>query len=635
MTKKRVLFHSDFSRVKSGFGINAKAVLSHLYNTGKYEVFEYCCGNTKWSDSICGTTPWKSYGASPDDDGEIAHIQDPGARRMIHYGSWNIDRTIREIKPDVYIGCQDLWGMAGYWDKSWWNKIPCAIWTTLDSLPILPQAIEAAPKINNYWVWASFAEKALKKEGFNHVKTLPGMIDTKSFKPISKDDRLKLRRAFKIDDDCVIFGFVFRNQLRKLVGGLLQGLSEFNKTSKIKGKVLLHTNFSEGWNIPNYIKEFNIDPADVLTTYYCRACKNFYVVPYIGNGVECKICKTQNSSGNPTIVEGLDQKQLNLVYNLMDAYIHPMTSGGLEIPIAEAMLTGLPVATIPYSCGEEFTANKFVYPISYTTYRELGSNFIKATPVVSSIKSFMEKVAKNRELYKDYGNQGRTWALEYFNNDKIGKFIEDFIDKSTHSYDFNFSQKEKNSEYPNPDIQDDSEWLINLYKNILLMDETSQTEGVKHWIKKLEGGVSREQVYNYFIQEAVKFNLKDQKFDVKHFINKNDKKKLVYVIPGTWGDCVMSLNILKKLREDYEGWEIYVATKVEYNAVFEPFIGEYLDGLIPFHPVMMAFRYFEGGGHIDKIADIVFLPTILTQESSGYIHGGLDVNKLQRNTVEV
>ena len=35
--KKRVLFQSDFSLAKTGFGRNAKAVLSYLYALDEYE----------------------------------------------------------------------------------------------------------------------------------------------------------------------------------------------------------------------------------------------------------------------------------------------------------------------------------------------------------------------------------------------------------------------------------------------------------------------------------------------------------------------------------------------------------------------------------------------------------------------
>ena len=56
-----------------------------------------------------------------------------------------IDKIIEEEKPDVYIGIEDIWAFNEYTKKAWWNKINCMIWTTLDSLPILPEAEKMAP----------------------------------------------------------------------------------------------------------------------------------------------------------------------------------------------------------------------------------------------------------------------------------------------------------------------------------------------------------------------------------------------------------------------------------------------------------------------------------------------------------
>ena len=89
------------------------------------------------------------------------------------------------------------------------------VWTTLDSLPILPQAVQYAPKIKNYFVWASFAEKAFKEMGYDHVKTLRGSLDTETFYRMSDDERCQLRKFHDINQDDFIVGFVFRNQLRK------------------------------------------------------------------------------------------------------------------------------------------------------------------------------------------------------------------------------------------------------------------------------------------------------------------------------------------------------------------------------------------------------------------------------------
>ena len=46
MSKKKILYHSDFSLVNTGFGKAARLILTHLYKTGKYDIVHFCCGLT-------------------------------------------------------------------------------------------------------------------------------------------------------------------------------------------------------------------------------------------------------------------------------------------------------------------------------------------------------------------------------------------------------------------------------------------------------------------------------------------------------------------------------------------------------------------------------------------------------------
>ncbi len=48
---------------------------------------------------------------------------------------------------------------------------------------------EDAPKIENYWIWSSFATKALNEMGHKHVKTMHGCIDTSNFYRLSDEKR--------------------------------------------------------------------------------------------------------------------------------------------------------------------------------------------------------------------------------------------------------------------------------------------------------------------------------------------------------------------------------------------------------------------------------------------------------------
>ena len=107
--------------------------------------------------------PWKCRGSLP--PANESNSLNAEQQRIEGYGNTLVDRAISEFKPDVYIGIEDIWAFSGYSNKPWWNKVNTMIWTTLDSLPILPQAVDFAPKIKHYYVWSPFAERALNKMG--------------------------------------------------------------------------------------------------------------------------------------------------------------------------------------------------------------------------------------------------------------------------------------------------------------------------------------------------------------------------------------------------------------------------------------------------------------------------------------
>lgn len=627
--KLKICYHSSFSKLKSGFGRNTQAVLSYLWKTGKYDLVEYAAGPLTWTDERCKHVPWKCYGALPDNPRDLERVQDGALLRHIHYGAGNIDRVIQLEKPDLYIGAEDIWAFNGYWNKSWWDKFPCVIWTTLDSLPIYPLAIEAAGRCKNFWVWASFAEEALKGQGFDHVKTVSGAVGNEHFYPLPEETRKVFREASGIKEGEKVFGFVFRNQLRKLVGNLLEGLSLRLKEDP-SAKVLLHTSWAEptGWNIPEFIREFNIPEDRVLTTYVCANCRVFTVSEFKGVVAPCLSCSSPNTMITPNPQVGVTEEQMNIIYNIMDAYIHPMTSGGLEMPIIEAMLAGLPVATVPYSCGTEYTKNDFVYSLSYTTNRECSSNFIKANVDPQSIKSFMKKVSQKPEQYKSYGLKGREWARDFFSDERLGKFLEGFIDSlPENSYDYKFTREKRDEKYPLKDISDDAEWIMDMYSGILKMDEGHDSKGVQDWLESLRNGVSRKQIYDFFIETARRENQTDYPKVLADFIEDNGNKKICYTIPESLGDCFISLNVLKSIRDLYPDYDIYVCTKVENFQIFKP-LGWVK--LIPYSPEFENFQIWEGGGPNKGLVDIWFAPFFATQRFPAYTHNGLDIDVLQK-----
>ena len=161
--KKKILYHSDFALSKTGFGRNTKAILSYLYKTGKYEIVSLSGGLTVNHPEL-ERTPWKSYGSYPTSGPALEEANaNSDKSRLYSYGAFELDKVIELEKPDVYIGVQDFWGVDYAIEKPWFNRLNHVLWVTLDSLPLLPSAIAAAPKVKNYWVWSSFAEKEMHK----------------------------------------------------------------------------------------------------------------------------------------------------------------------------------------------------------------------------------------------------------------------------------------------------------------------------------------------------------------------------------------------------------------------------------------------------------------------------------------
>jgi glycosyltransferase involved in cell wall biosynthesis len=624
--KKKILFHSNYSRAFTGFGKNAKNILRYLFNTGKYEIIEAANGMPFESEETA-RQPWKSYGTLPPQQKlEQLKAQDPNIERSLGYGAGMIDELIKLVKPDIYIGVEDIWGFNGYWDKPWWSKINSIIWTTLDSLPILPDAINAAPKINNYYVWASFAEKALKGLGYDHVKTLRGCLDTSKFFKLQDEERIKLRKSCGLDDSFVI-GFVFRNQLRKSVPNLLEGFSLFRANNpQANAKLLLHTHWSEGWDIPRLLREKNI-PADlVYTTYFCHACNNYEVKPFTRQNIGCKFCGNPNSQVTTNVTAGVSDKQLNEVYNLMDVYCHPFTSGGQEIPIQEAKLAELITLVTNYSCGEDScTIESGGMSLDWTEYREPGTQFIKASTCPQSINQrltevyFMHPDKKNR-----IGQLARKWTIDNFSIEVIGKKLEEIFDSFPEvTYDFSFEEDQPNAKYTMPEIENNEDFIVDLYANILKEKIDKNHASCIEWTNQLKFGISKKQIYDHLINQANEKLNKPKQINFEDLLDKDDEgKRLAVVIPQSGGDVLMVNSLLKNLKCLYPEYNIYIFTDPKFFDLIRD--NPVVHKTLPYNPICDNLLFLEGQGTHKGFFELAFLPHATTQKFFAYQHNGKD-----------
>lgn len=631
--KKKVLIQTDFALAKTGFGRSAKAILKYLFQKNNYEIVQYACG-TNWSNSELSKVPWRTYGTLPDSQQELNNInRDPHLARQASYGDYNLNRIIEQEKPDVYIAIQDIWGIDFAVERPWFNKITSVLWTTLDSLPILDTAIQCANKVKNYWIWSSFATKAMHKLGYEHIKTVHGALENESFYRLKDSQKAKIRQKYNIPQDAFIIGYVFRNQLRKSVPNLLEGYALWkNRNPEVKNTfLLLHTSWEEGWNILKLAKEYNIDLKEILTTYTCKKCKEYFVHPFVGTNVDCPSCGLSKSCSTTSVGNGVSEKQLNEVYNIMNVYCHPFTSGGQEIPIQEAKLTELITLVTNYSCGEEMCEEGAEsLPLEWTEYREHGTEFRKASTSPSSIAKQLHKVWKMPlEKRKLMGQRAREWTIKNYSIETIGDFLSKFIDESPDADWSNISilPEEKNPNCEIPLIDEDSKWLEYMYHNILKMKNIDEKDdGHKYWMNEISKGAKRKEIEDYFRNVASQENNKNKKTEFGSLLGQDDKRILI-TMPESAGDVFMITSLFESIKNLYPDHNLYVATKQEYFSILDG--NQFVYRVLPYIQEMDQLLWLEGAGDHKGFFEIAFLAHLGTQRILNYLHNAKD--KIQFN----
>lgn len=549
----------------TGFGKNAKNVLLALHEDPDIEVIEAANGVNYGTNLL---TPWKSYGTGLADRNKLEAIKnDPLKQRCAAYGGYTIDEIINDCKPDVYLGIEDIWAFQSYETKPWWNKINKVLWTTLDSLPILDQAIDMAPKCDKMLVWASFAEEEMKRLGHKEVETLHGAVNYDHFKPLENKNEIKER--FGLNGFYTI-GFVFKNQLRKSVPNLLDGFKIFKEKNPEKHpKLLLHTDWGEkganNWDIPRYLKEKEIDKNDVLATYVCHACDFYSIAPYQGEDKNCPSCGSKETFKTKNSAKGVGEKELNEIYNCMDVYCHPFTSGGQELPVQEAKAAGLITLVTEYSCGTDSC-----YPhqgglaLKWNEYREPSTQFIKASTCPNDI-ALKLKIAAEMPQEK---------------REEIIKNGIDYVKKE-------FSIKNTTKKL--------KEILLNLKKPKI--EENAETD--------------KEET-----PQAPSF---------EDFLDKNPEDRILIVVPESAGDVFMSTSLLPSIKKTYPTKDLYFATKQEYTPILEG--NPYIYKILSYQPEMESLPMMEGRLGHKGYFEICFLPHIGTQRHLDYLHQG-DADKI-------
>lgn len=629
--RHKIVFQTNAPWLKSGLAENGRILMNWLARRGKYDL-TYFCTQTFAHDPNLKRLPYDAVGAIPSDQNFLNQISsDHGRLRDVYYGGAMINQVIKDKKPTIWVGSDDIWAFPNhYFESEWFKQINSVMHITVDSVPVSEMAYKQAHATKNYFTWAEFgAEEMRSRDGkCSHVDFIYGASNTQKFKPISASDKAELRKSLGLSIDDKIFIYLGRNQLRKEFGNVLHAFSIFKKKNpNSTAKLLFHTAWNEsanGWDIPRLRDYYGIDKKDVLATMVCKNCGKWEVKPYEGEDKPCRHCGSEKSMVSVNgWNEGVSDDELHLIYGIADASISAFTSGGLEFHNVNSLLCGLPLACTNYSCGVDFCKQDFVFPIKWHARHEHQSSFLKAANDVFSICLFIENIcsASQSEIQR-ISEAGRDWSEKTFSIDAIGKKWEQLFDSMPMPdwSSISLEPKKKNEKFPFPDIQNPEEWIRCLYNQILMTDP--DPEGFKHWLEKLQQGAKREDIYNFFIQTAKQDNLKQQpQQDFSSLFDNNGKKKILFAMKESGGDLFVSTALFEGLKKMYPDADLYVGCDSKFFDIIagNPFVYK----AIPYHPAMQQELLMR------NYVDYYYYPAIATQVMLNYLtHDkiGIDLN---------
>ena len=224
---------------------------------------------------------------------------------------------------------------------------------------------------------------------------------------------------------------------------------------------------------------------------------------------------------------------------------------------------------------------------------------------------------------REMGEQARQWTLDNYSPQNVGALIEKEIENfDLVKYDFPIKGKPKDPNAEIPQIDDDKEWLIYMYKHILNMEVDQADEGHKYWIQEISKGRKRAEVEQYFRKVAQEEG-SEKSMDFENLLDEEDKgARMLYVMPESIGDVFLSTSLFKSLKKQYPKYNLYVATKDVNAEVLEG--NPYVHKVIPYSQQMDNLLWLEGQGDHKGYFEVAFLPHVGTQRMFDYQHNAKD-----------
>jgi glycosyltransferase involved in cell wall biosynthesis len=273
-------------------------------------------------------------------------------------------------------------------------------------------------KMSRCIAMSKYAQKQVKEYYNLDVDYIPHGVDASLFYPMSQEDRAKLRSE--------VITFIIENNGLVPVRGALKDKFVIGVVARNQGRKMIDRTFKTmallREKLPNAVLLMHSDPYDAAAVFNMVDLIQRY--------------KLQNRVffTGMNFFRGIDYKDMNKVYNLMDCFYLSTSGEGFGIPTVEAMAAGIPVAVTNYTTTKElvYDEGQCGYGIKLvgtedSDYEEgslklLDDKLMNGTITgnwdvergICDIKDAADKLeilGKNPELCKRFGMAGRNKVL--------------------------------------------------------------------------------------------------------------------------------------------------------------------------------------------------------------------------------
>jgi len=360
----KILIYGDYYKFRSGYAREIKDILPFLQKNN--EVRQVALG----------------YNGYPiDKDMVVYHTKTPEVKN--HYAQEVLHYALDDFNPDIVLTVQDFWILPKIsFTLAHPGKFKWIHWGTLDCDPLDFYSRESLRWMHYCFFQSHHAaiEVKLQQPGLLGEVVYPS-VDPKIFHKLNKKE---LRKEVQLEGFNILICNA-RGQQRKNVPVLLDALKEVIK--EIPNTCLI---------LPSGIKRAKTDSGGLDGYDLERFVHELDIVEYV--------LLPRNQDKGP-----IDDKTLNVQYNLADINILPSWGEGFGLPFIEAGISEIPSIGVDHSAVHEIVKGRgeLVKPRAYT-YNLDGSRYGLCHP--EDLKEAIIKLIKDKKLRKKYGKEAYKLA---------------------------------------------------------------------------------------------------------------------------------------------------------------------------------------------------------------------------------